>query len=205
MGTRKNTGIKRRRLNPDARRTELLDAALEVFNTIGPAKARVEDITKTAGTAKGTFYLYFSSWEDMLEAVRERILSNYATEVKNRFVCRTPAEWWAAFENECMAFVRFREDLKELHEAVFHGAIAERPVPAALSPGIIVGWMLNEGIKIGACRRVDVEVAAELIFSVMHTMADNIMLTAERERYIHTTIELFHLWLDRKLRKETTP
>jgi hypothetical protein len=36
-------------------------------------------------------------------------------------------------------------------------------------------------------------------------MADNIMLTAERERYIHTTIELFHLWLDRKLRKKTTP
>jgi AcrR family transcriptional regulator len=198
MGKRKNTEIKRRRLNPDARRIELLEAAMQVLNTIGPAKARVEDITKTAGTAKGTFYLYFSSWEDMLEAVRERILSNYVTEMKNRFVCQTPADWWTAFENECMAFIRFREDLGELHEAIFHGAIAERPVHSALSPGTLVGWMLRKGIKIGACRNVDVEVAAELVFSVMHTMGDNIMMTGECERYIQTTLELFHFWLGQK-------
>ncbi|WP_020588097.1 TetR/AcrR family transcriptional regulator [Desulfobacter curvatus] len=199
MKKNKNTGIRRRRLTPEARRIELLEAAVQVLNTIGPANARVEDITKTAGTAKGTFYLYFSSWEDMLEAVRKRILSTYVTEMKNRFVCQTPADWWAAFENECMAFIRFRENLGELHEAIFHGAIAERPVHSTLSTGAIVGWMLKEGIRIGACRNIDVEVAAELVFSVMHTMGDNIMLTGERDRYIQTTFELFRFWLGRKL------
>jgi len=199
MQKSKNPATIRRRLNPEARRIELLDAAVQVLNTIGPANARVEDITKAAGTAKGTFYLYFSSWEDMLEAVRERILSNYVTEMKNRFVCRTPADWWVAFENECMAFIRFREDLGELHEAVFHGAIAERPVHSALAPGTIVGWMLKKGIKMGACRNVDVEVAAELVFSLMHTMGDNIIRTGERERYIQTSLELFRFWLGRKL------
>lgn len=198
MKKNKNTGKTRRRLTPEARRIELLEAALQVLNTIGPANARVEDITKTAGAAKGTFYLYFSSWEDMLEAVREHILSNYVTEMKNRFVCQTPAEWWTAFENACMAFIRFREDLGELHEAIFHGAIAERPVHSELSPGTIVGWMLKKGIKIGACRDVDVEVASELIFSVIHTMGDNILLTGDRERYIQTALELFRYWLGRK-------
>ncbi|MCG8552079.1 MAG: TetR/AcrR family transcriptional regulator [Desulfobacterales bacterium] len=197
MKKNKNTGRIRRRLTPEARRIELLEAALQVLNTIGPANARVEDITKTAGAAKGTFYLYFSSWEEMLEAVREHILSNYVTEMKNRFVCRTPAEWWAAFEDACMAFIRFREDLGELHEAIFHGAIAERPVHSELSPDTIIGWMLKKGIKIGACRNVDVEVASELVFSVIHTMGDNILLTGERERYIQTAFELFRSWLGR--------
>lgn len=191
----KNTGIRRRRLNPEERRIELLDAAVQVLNTIGPANARVEDVTRAAGTAKGTFYLYFSSWEEMLEAVRERILSNYVTEMKNRFVCQTPADWWAVFENECIEFIRFREDMGELHEAIFHGAIAERPMRSDLSTGTIVGWMLKKGIKLGACRNVDVDVAAELVFSVMHTMGDNIILTGERERYLQTTLELLRFWL----------
>ena len=67
----------RRRLKPAVRRSELLDAALRVLRSKGPAKVRVEDVTRAAGAAKGTFYLYFSSWEDLLVAVREHLLSTY--------------------------------------------------------------------------------------------------------------------------------
>jgi AcrR family transcriptional regulator len=44
----------------DERRNCLLEAARHVFGTKGYYEATVDDITKAAGVAKGTFYLYFS-------------------------------------------------------------------------------------------------------------------------------------------------
>lgn len=32
--------------------------------------ARVEDVTEAAGVAKGTFYLYFPSWDSMFDLLR---------------------------------------------------------------------------------------------------------------------------------------
>ncbi len=43
-----------------ARRQALLDAARQVFSQKGYHPATVDDITRVAGVAKGTFYLYFS-------------------------------------------------------------------------------------------------------------------------------------------------
>ena len=48
------------RKKSDARRAALLDAARQVFSQKGYHPATVDDITKVAGVAKGTFYLYFS-------------------------------------------------------------------------------------------------------------------------------------------------
>ena len=44
----------------DNRRTRLLNAAREVFSQKGFHAATVDDITKAAGVARGTFYLYFA-------------------------------------------------------------------------------------------------------------------------------------------------
>ena len=44
-------------------------AALDVFAAKGFAAARLDDIAKQAGVAKGTIYLYFASKEDLLEAI----------------------------------------------------------------------------------------------------------------------------------------
>jgi AcrR family transcriptional regulator len=57
------------------RMEELVDAALSVFAQRGFAAARIDDIAKRAGVAKGTLYLYFRSKEDMFEAViREKMV-----------------------------------------------------------------------------------------------------------------------------------
>lgn len=49
-----------RKKRADERRGQLLEAARTVFSSKGYHAATVEDITKAAGVAKGTFYLYFS-------------------------------------------------------------------------------------------------------------------------------------------------
>jgi AcrR family transcriptional regulator len=48
---------------------KLLDAGVEVFAKKGYHAARVDDIVKVAKTSHGTFYLYFSSKEDLFEAL----------------------------------------------------------------------------------------------------------------------------------------
>jgi AcrR family transcriptional regulator len=44
-------------------------AALDVFAAKGFSAARLDDVAAAAGVAKGTIYLYFSSKEDLLEAI----------------------------------------------------------------------------------------------------------------------------------------
>jgi AcrR family transcriptional regulator len=51
---------KRRSPSKDERRAQLLEAARSVFGSKGYHAATVDDITRAAGVAKGTFYLYFT-------------------------------------------------------------------------------------------------------------------------------------------------
>jgi AcrR family transcriptional regulator len=68
------TKVSPRRTRPDSRRQELVDAALVAFAARGVVAASVDDIVKAAGVAKGTFYLYFSTKDDAVTAVAERVV-----------------------------------------------------------------------------------------------------------------------------------
>ncbi len=58
-----------------ARRDAILDAALDEFSACGFAAARLDDVAKRAGVAKGTIYLYFKDKETLFqELVRSRMV-----------------------------------------------------------------------------------------------------------------------------------
>lgn len=56
----------------EKRRNELLDAALQLLLRESYDKTSVAAITREAGVSKGTFYVYFDSKEELLEALIER-------------------------------------------------------------------------------------------------------------------------------------
>ncbi|HBT17621.1 MAG TPA: TetR/AcrR family transcriptional regulator, partial [Firmicutes bacterium] len=56
----------------DERRNEILDTAEELFNMKGYDKCTVNDILKAVGIARGTFYYYFKSKEEVLDAIVSR-------------------------------------------------------------------------------------------------------------------------------------
>jgi AcrR family transcriptional regulator len=58
---------KPRSLPPEARRTAILAAALEEFTARGYEGARLDDVAKRAGVAKGTIYLYFADKEALFQ------------------------------------------------------------------------------------------------------------------------------------------
>ncbi len=54
-------------------RQRLLEAGSKVFSSRGLHAARVDDVVKAAGTSHGTFYLYFTSKEDLFTQLSEEV------------------------------------------------------------------------------------------------------------------------------------
>lgn len=67
------------RKDPKVRQKELIDAALELFSSVGYEKTMIVDIVKKAGVAKGTFFYYFPTKEAVLEAICTRWVNEMAT------------------------------------------------------------------------------------------------------------------------------
>ncbi len=60
--------------NPENRKTEILDAAEMLFVARGYAETTVNDILREVGIAKGTFYYYFQSKEEVMDAIVMRFI-----------------------------------------------------------------------------------------------------------------------------------
>jgi AcrR family transcriptional regulator len=187
----------RRRLSPAARRAELLDAAIGVLRSQGPEGCRVEDITNAAGTAKGNFYRYFPTWDDLLMAVRDRLLDSYRADLAQRYAGLSAVDWWAALDDEIRRFIDFQLGLGGLHQAVFHGpAAVTRPIETHRSAASTVAFFLTAGIADGAFAPVDVDATAPLLFDLLHSAADAIASGLDRDQGMAATLHIVHRTLE---------
>ena len=59
---------------PEERRKELMDIAERLFSERGYEQTTVSDIVKAAKVAQGTFYYYFRTKDDMLDAIIHRYM-----------------------------------------------------------------------------------------------------------------------------------
>ena len=59
---------------PDVRRAEILGVAEHLFEVKGFSKTSVDEIVRRAGIAKGTFYHYFKSKEEVLDALTQQLV-----------------------------------------------------------------------------------------------------------------------------------
>lgn len=73
---------------------KILQAAIEVISEKGLDKASISDIVKKAGTAQGTFYLYFSSKNALIPAIAENLLTHTLDHIKSK-VDGTMSIWTA--------------------------------------------------------------------------------------------------------------
>ncbi|MBC3804300.1 TetR family transcriptional regulator [Acetobacterium fimetarium] len=87
----------------EIRRREILDVAQELFITKGYDQTSVNDILKIVDIAKGTFYYYFASKEEVLEAIildiveegarrAERIVKDQSIPLLNRIMMAIMAQ-----------------------------------------------------------------------------------------------------------------
>lgn len=69
---------------PDVRREELVDIAEELFLKNGYEETPVSDIVKKAQVAQGTFYYYFKSKGEVLDAITDRYIREFADLVEEQ-------------------------------------------------------------------------------------------------------------------------
>jgi AcrR family transcriptional regulator len=182
--------VRRRRLTPERRRDELLDAAWSVLRSHG-ADARVEDITGHAGAAKGTFYVYFDSWTTMLDELRSRALRAYRDSITSELPIGGDAAAWMAFiDTEIDRFVDFQLELGSLHALLFHGADLP-PVDPDESAAAMIRDLLLVAQHAGVLEEIDATALGSLLFHTLHGAVDDIAAGADRNATLHTTKELF--------------
>jgi AcrR family transcriptional regulator len=77
--------------NRIAQREKLLAKGRELLNAFGIRKTSIEDITRAAGMAKGSFYLYFKSKEELFLEIINRFHKEWFM-VAEKLVQDTPVE-----------------------------------------------------------------------------------------------------------------
>ena len=141
----------------DERRYEILDTAERLFHTKGYEKCTVNDILKEVGIAKGTFYYYFKSKEEVMDA----IVSRYKEIVVSRAEKILKKDDISPEEKLMHVFMAMRlndkvdsDMLDELHKtenALLHQKTLNQIV-TAMAPVLVK--VIEEGIekKVWSCR-----------------------------------------------------
>jgi AcrR family transcriptional regulator len=168
----------RRRLSPEARKLEIVEAAERLLQRHGQG-VRVEDVVREAGVAKGTFFLYFPTWDDLLETIRTRLAAAFDAANPPPTEIDGPVDWPTFVEAQAAAFVEFTLTRRGIGEAVFHSDFAQRR-PQALTAGQRMAAVIRAGQEAEALGPVDPDPTARLLFAAIHEAADAVAAGADR-------------------------
>ncbi len=172
----------RRRLQPDARRLEIIEAAEKLLKKHGTA-VRVEDVVAEAKAAKGTFYAYFATWDDLLETIRSRKVAEVENAAAPILAFGPATDWPMVLPSLAVILIDFIVASEGLHEALFHSAFTRnRPEPPHKRLAARLAQLLKAGMAAGAYAKLDPEPTGALVSAVIHETADQILAGADRER-----------------------
>jgi AcrR family transcriptional regulator len=170
----------RRRLTPEARKLEIVEAAERLIAAHGAA-VRVEDIVREAGVAKGTFFLYFPSWDDLLDTIRARLVATFDAANPQPTEADGPVDLMALVISQAEAFIDFTLSRRKFGEAIFHTDFNERR-PLADNGIMRIAAAIRAGQEAGSFGPVDPEPTARLLFAAIDETADVIAGGADRDK-----------------------
>jgi AcrR family transcriptional regulator len=177
----------RRRLAPEARKREIVEAAERLMLAHG-GQVRVEDVVREAGVAKGTFFLYFPSWDDLLETIRDRLVAEFDA-LHPMPSNDGEVDWPQLLETQAVAFIDFTLARQGFGAAIFHTDFAERR-PFADNAVVRLAGVIRAGQAEKAFGKVDPDPTARLLFAVIHEAADAIAGGDDREAMLSALRQL---------------
>jgi TetR/AcrR family transcriptional repressor of nem operon len=169
---------------PEERRNDLLDAGESLLVEKGIAATTLDDVTRRAKVAKGTFYLYFRSKDDLVLALQQRFARRMADRIT---AAVAEADTWADKLDACVraCFEDYRAQY-DLHDVLFHHVSEadrhhhdqdhdhdDHDLEAARS-GLVGVFrdLLVAGIEAGAFQVDHPHLTAVLLYSAMHGAYD---------------------------------
>lgn len=184
---------------PERRRNDLLDAARRIVLDKGVAGLTVDEVTARAEVAKGTFYLYFRSKEQLLGALQDRFVDELTARQQAELDRFDAGDWMGRLLHWMESSIRGYLAHADLHDALFHHArkedFAAQPSTGhgrtarhghEADPGInthaaALAGILEAGTEAGAFALTNPRAAAILLYNTMHGTADYLVEQAHRE------------------------
>jgi AcrR family transcriptional regulator len=171
-----------------------MEAATALFIANGIEATTVDDIVARARVAKGTFYHYFATKNDVILALRDRFSQTFMTRVAQAMEACPPGDLVARLEGWIAAAVEtYLGDFK-LHDVVFHDFTHSHR--RSKEKDAVVGQLaalLSDGEQAGAWSAPDAHAAAIVIFDGMHGIVDDAIAAGhhDRARLCRTLADLF--------------
>lgn len=165
----------------EATRRRILDAAEEVFGEFGYYEAGVAEITRRAGIAQGTFYIYFHSKNEVFAEVVEDMGKKLRAAIR-KAIADTPDR--LEIERRGFAvFFEFASVHRRLYQIVQE---AERIAPEAAQAyyrGISQGYerALRSAMEAGTIRSLNPEAITYALMGVGHFVALRWIVWPHRE------------------------
>ena len=145
-------------------RGRLLNAAKKVFSERGYHNAQISHIIDEAGVARGTFYLYFKSKEEIFKELLEEVVAELKERIKVIDLSQDPKEQvieniasvieFALEERELARIVLLRNSDPELFSLI--NEFFEEVIQ-------IIRGSLDKGVALGLLRECDTELLARAV------------------------------------------
>ena len=206
----------RRKRRKEARPSELLEAALELFVEKGFAATRLEDVASRAGVSKGTLYLYFENKDALFKAVVQEGIIPVIAENEAIAAHHTGSSfdlleillnnWWAkigrtAFAGIPKLIVSESRNFPELARFYYENVISRGRA--------LVGGALQRGMTSGEFRSMEVETTIDVVLAPIlmlliwrHSMSCCQNTESDPQLYLRIHMDLLRQGL-RKTQKES--
>ncbi len=171
-----NTNGRRQSPAPERRRADLLDAAARLFAERGVDATTVAAITEAAGVAKGSFYRYFTSREELIAALKTRFVDDLLAAVAGFTERLGDGDWWDLVDEFVAAMVDALLDRRALIQIFAAQPSTHDRVDLFLEGEDRIDAFITAGIELGI---------AEGVFAV----ADPAMTATLLQHAISATIE----------------
>jgi AcrR family transcriptional regulator len=165
----------------EATRQRLLDAAESEFGVHGFHAASIAGITRSAGVAQGTFYLYFPSKEDVLR----ELVRHMGHELRQALAAATVGapDRLAVERLGFEAFARFSLAHRNLYRIVMESQFVDEAIYRGYYEALAEGYAegLRGAIERGEVRAIDPEAAAWALMGIAHFVGLRYAIWQERE------------------------
>ncbi|MDR5652813.1 TetR/AcrR family transcriptional regulator [Ruixingdingia sedimenti] len=179
-----------------ARRETLLRSAERVIGEKGFAAASIADITRDCGAALGTFYIYFTSKEDvfrelvgMMGSLTRRMMTEAVQDAPNRL---------EAERLGLRAFLAFVAERPSLYRIVEEARFVDPDAYRAYFTGFASAYAthLEKAVAKGDIRPGDAEVRAWALMGMAKSLGDRFVMAAEKPDLDRVTDEAFAMIRD---------
>lgn len=171
-----------------------MDAGAKLFIANGVEKTTIDTIVLEAAASKGTFYHYFKSKNELVEALRERFSTNFREQTQAAVDAVQSEDWDGKLRAWTTTAVQAYVADFEIHDVVYHEYGNHSRASAELNALLEqIQRILRQGCEAGAWSIANTRVTAIVMYQGFHGVVDDFIASKAlaAEEVIEELIVLF--------------